>query len=167
MGAILYGPVAGTCVNIGAAIAIGLTAGFLSCVFYKKIYAKLNQEGVRDSFGIILVFLISFLATFMFSPIVIKTYYNYSVNLTTLESSSTDAVGAPINVNAAGWVLIYVAISVGLGLVLGGLTGLILYFLDKLTHHKYDDDQMFDRKKCSIQVDIASNQLASKAELNS
>jgi predicted PurR-regulated permease PerM len=77
MGAILYGPVAGTCVNIGAAIAIGLTAGFISSLFFKKVYPKLNEQGVRDSFGIILVLLISFLATFVFSPIVIKAYYNY------------------------------------------------------------------------------------------
>jgi hypothetical protein len=33
-GAIMYGPVAGTCINIGAAIATGLFAGFLSAVFF-------------------------------------------------------------------------------------------------------------------------------------
>jgi len=42
MGAILYGPIAGTCQNIGAAIAVGLGAGFISSIFYQKIYTKIN-----------------------------------------------------------------------------------------------------------------------------
>lgn len=33
-GAIMYGSVAGTSINIGAAIAVGLLAGFFSALFY-------------------------------------------------------------------------------------------------------------------------------------
>jgi ammonia channel protein AmtB len=42
MGAVLYGPVAGTSVNIGAAIALGIAAGFISALFFKKLYPRLN-----------------------------------------------------------------------------------------------------------------------------
>jgi len=80
----MYGPIAGTCTNIGAAIAIGLFSGFLSALFYKKIYKKTNQNGVRDSLGLIGIGVISLMATFFIAPIVIKTYSNFSVNLTTL-----------------------------------------------------------------------------------
>jgi hypothetical protein len=83
----------------------------------------------------------------MISPIVIGAYYENSVNLTTLEASSADSLGASIKVNAAGWVLIYVAISVGLGLATGALTGIILRLLEKLTGHEYDDIQVFSRDR--------------------
>lgn len=33
-GAIMYGSVAGTCTNIGAAIAVGLAAGLISAFFF-------------------------------------------------------------------------------------------------------------------------------------
>jgi uncharacterized membrane protein YdjX (TVP38/TMEM64 family) len=84
MGAILYGPVAGTCVNIGAAIACGIIAGLLSAIFYQKIYPFINGTSIKDSLGLLNIWIVSFLATFLVSPTVIKTYYNYSVNLTTL-----------------------------------------------------------------------------------
>lgn len=42
-GAIIYGPVAGTCINIGAAIASGLFAGIFSALFFEKIYSKVNR----------------------------------------------------------------------------------------------------------------------------
>lgn len=83
MGAIIYGPVAGTCINIGAAIASGIFAGFFSTFFYKKIYPKLNASGVRDTFGLFSIWIISFIATFLIAPIVIKAYYNNGINLTT------------------------------------------------------------------------------------
>jgi ammonia channel protein AmtB len=33
-GAIMYGPIAGTCQNIGASIAVGLFAGIISAFFF-------------------------------------------------------------------------------------------------------------------------------------
>jgi len=36
-GAIMYGPIAGTCENIGASIAVGLFAGFSSAFFFEKL----------------------------------------------------------------------------------------------------------------------------------
>jgi len=158
----MYGPVAGTCMNIGAAIAIGITAGFISSLFFKKVYTLVNSNGVRDSFGILLVFLISFLATFVISPIVIKAYYNYSVNLKTLEVSSADSLGSPISIDAAGWVLIYVAISMGIGLATGAVTGITLYILDKLSGHEYDDAQIFSRDRCLNEVGEVPESLNNK-----
>lgn len=129
MGAVIYGPVAGTCTNIGAAIATGIIAGLFSALFFHKVYSKINENGYRDSFGIVLIFLISFFGTFVISPIVIKTYYNYNVDLTTLETSVFDSEGSSININAAGWVLVYVGVSVGIGCSAGLVTGFVLRLL--------------------------------------
>jgi len=137
MGAVIYGPVAGTCMNIGAAIATGIAAGFLSALFFHKVYAKINENGIRDSYGIVLIFVISFLGTFLISPTVIKTYYNYNVNLTTFETSQSDLTGGAVNINAARWVLVYVGISIGIGLSTGAVVGIILMIVDKVTGNEY------------------------------
>jgi hypothetical protein len=129
MGAVMYGPVAGTCTNIGASIATGIIAGLFSALFFHKVYFKINENGYRDSFGIVLIFLISFFGTFVISPTVIKTYYNYSVDLTTLETSVFDSMGKSINIDAAGWVLVFVGVSVGTGSSTGLLVGFFLRLL--------------------------------------
>jgi uncharacterized membrane protein YdjX (TVP38/TMEM64 family) len=83
LGGIIYGPVAGTCTNIGAAIATGLFAGIFSSFFFQKIYPKLNQGGIKDTFGLTSVWIISLLATFVISPAVVAAYYNNGIALTT------------------------------------------------------------------------------------
>jgi hypothetical protein len=122
----MFGPVAGTCTNIGAAIACGLFAGFLSAGFYSKIFPKLNKNGVCDGFGLTLILIVSFLATFVISPIVIRTYYNYDVVLPTLASVTSPAGNIITNVDAAGWSLVFVGIAVGLGLTCGQAVGFLL-----------------------------------------
>jgi hypothetical protein len=132
-GAIIYGSVAGTCVNIGAAIASGLFAGFISAFFYEKIYPKLNDSSVRDSFGLINIWVISFLGTFFISPIVLKTYYNYSVDLPTLYPSNSPTTAYLVsNIGSAGWALVYVGISVAIGLIGGLIVGLLLKLVERL-----------------------------------
>ena len=126
----MFGPVAGTCSNIGAAIACGLFAGFLSAGFYHKIFPKLNKNGICDAFGLNLILIVSFMGTFVISPIVIRTYYNYSVVLQTLASVNSPTGKIITNVDAAGWSLVYVGIAVGLGLACGLVVGLLLKCLE-------------------------------------
>lgn len=144
MGAILYGPVAGTCINIGAAIACGILAGFSSAIFYKKVYPKINETVVWDSLGLLNIWVVSFVATFLISPIVIRTYYNYTVNLSTLSVSSIDVLGSAIlDVTSAGWSLIYVGITVGIGLGCGFIVGFILRTIDKVFGAEFSDQMLF------------------------
>lgn len=125
-GAIMYGSVAGTCINIGAAIAVGLFAGFLSALFFEKIYPTLNRNHVTDTFGITFILIVSFLGTFFIAPTVIKTYYNYSVNLPTLNATnSATTINYISNLDAAGWALVYVGISMAIGLAGGLIVGLV------------------------------------------
>lgn len=126
-GAIMYGSVAGTCINIGAAIAVGLFAGFLSALFFEKIYPALNRNNITDTFGITFILIVSFLGTFFIAPTVIKTYYNYSVTLPTLDpNNSASSVNFISKIGAAGWSLVYVGISMGIGLLGGLIIGLIV-----------------------------------------
>lgn len=126
-GAIIYGPVAGTCINIGAAIACGLLAGFISALFFEKVFPAINANTVKDSFGMFGILLVSFIGTFFISPIVIKTYYNYSVDLPTLYASNSPSTSYFIsNKDSAGWVLVFVGVSSAIGLLSGLIMGLLL-----------------------------------------
>lgn len=139
----MFGPVAGTCTNIGAAIACGLFAGFLSAGFYHKIFPKLNQNGIFDAFGLTLILAVSFLGTFVVSPIVIRTYYNYNVVLPTLASSNSLSGNIITNVDAAGWSLVFVGIALGLGLACGTVVGLLLKCLERAENRYFDDGVFF------------------------
>ena len=125
-GAVIYGAVAGTCINIGASIAVGILAGFVSALYFTKIYRKLNEKHVYDTMGLFSTLVISFLGTFFVAPIVLKTYYNYSVSLPTLNSTSVTTGSAITNSNTAGWVLVYVGISMGIGLTTSLVINLIM-----------------------------------------
>jgi hypothetical protein len=99
----------------------------------------LNKEATRDSLGSIVFLIISFLGTFFIAPTVIKTYYNYDVVLPTLFSSRIT------NVDAAGWLLVYVGVSLGIGLGAGLISGLLLKAMDRETSYDLDDRLLFLR----------------------
>ena len=74
--------------------------------------------------------LISLIGTFGIASIVLIAYYDRHWILTTLEVSNFDKVGLPlINSSIAGWVLIYVGISVGIGAVSGLIIALLLHII--------------------------------------
>jgi hypothetical protein len=126
-GGISFGAVAGTAVNIGAAIASGLFAGLFSSLAYRLIYKRINLNKLYDSYGVINILMVSFFGTFAITPVILIAYYNLNWILTTLQVSNFDTVGLPlINSSIVGWVLIYVGISIGIGLVGGLMTGLFL-----------------------------------------
>jgi hypothetical protein len=143
-GAIIYGPVAGTCVNIGAAIACGLIAGFVSAFFFEKIFPSVNGNTIKDSFGLIGVLLVSFLGTFVISPTVLKTYYNYEVDLPTLYPANNPSTSYAItNKDVVGWALVYVGVSAGIGLISGLLVGLVMKFIERPSIKTFDDSELF------------------------
>lgn len=43
-GGVIYGSVAGTCINIGTAIACGLFAGLTSAFYFRFIYNTINKK---------------------------------------------------------------------------------------------------------------------------
>lgn len=104
-GAIMYGSIAQTCSNIGAAIACGTFSGFLSSFYYQKLFKKINVSRIYDSFGVTLIALVSLIGTFVVAPLVIHTYKYYRINLPTLPAIS-GTIGTMITSNAiAGYIL--------------------------------------------------------------
>jgi hypothetical protein len=142
-GAIMYGPVAGTSTNIGAAIAVGLIAGLVSAFFYEKIYPKLNGSLIRDPFGLVNIWIVAFLGTFVVAPIVLSTYQYYSVDLPTLYPQNTSAGNFISKKDVAGWALVYVGVSVGIGLGAGVVLGLMLKVFERINIRYFDDSQLF------------------------
>lgn len=140
-GAIMYGSVAATSINIGAAIAVGLLAGFFSALYYEKLYVRVNETNVRDSFGYLNILAVSFVGTFIVAPTTLKTYYNYAVSLTTLQASKI-ATGYISNLDIAGWVLAYVGISIAIGLASGLIGGLVLRCLQRKSVRFLEDGEM-------------------------
>lgn len=140
----MYGSVAGTSVNIGAAIAVGIIAGSISAFFYEKAYPKLNGNTVRDALGMGIVWVVALLGTFVVAPIVLIAYYENSVDLPTLYPQNNPTGQFFISSkDVAGWSLVYVGISVGVGLVGGILVGLLLKSLEKGSIKNFDDSEYF------------------------
>ncbi len=144
----MYGSVAGTCTNIGAAIACGLFSGFLAALFYNKLYPVLNNNGVKDSFGMVLIVIVSFLSTFFIAPIVIAAYYNSALQLSTLiESSNSSNKNIITNFGAAGYALAYVAISFFIGIFSGIVTGILLKLVDRFGENEIFNDKLIFSKE--------------------
>ena len=131
----MYGCVAGTCPNIAAAIACGLFAGMISAVISSRL-----TDNKKDSLGGSMLLNAAGWASFFIAPIVLIAFYNNDVNLSTLWGATTSNPNAFLgNKNIAGWVLAYVGISIGIGLLCGIVTALLL----KCTigrHHYYFHD---------------------------
>ena len=113
-GGIVFGPIAGTAVNIGAAITCGIISGIFVSIYRWKIHRRVNEERVNDCYGAMGVFIVSLISTFGIAPIILIAYYVRTWILPTLSVSNHDTKGlALINGSIAGWVLSYVGISVG------------------------------------------------------
>jgi len=89
-GAIMYGSIAGTCINLGTALTIGLFSGLFSAFYYYKIEAYINKTYLYDTLGGLIVLFVSFIGTFAIAPIVMKAYYDRDWNLTTMQVSNLD-----------------------------------------------------------------------------
>ncbi len=93
----------------------------------------------------------------MIAPIVIKALYNYSVSLPTFYSSNSVTTGAVIsNMDAAGWVLAYVGISIGISLLGSILIGLLLKCIDRKKLRLFDDGELFKSGYYGLRVNTDS-----------
>ncbi len=124
-GAIMYGPIAGTCENIGASIAVGLFAGIISALFFEKIYPKINNKGIRDTLGGVLVLAASLIGSFVVAPIVMIAYKNTEIQLSVLSQSTVTKT------TTAQWILSYVGISVAISVVSGVIFGILMKFMQR------------------------------------
>lgn len=86
-GAIMYGPIAGTCENVGASIAVGIFAGICSALFFESLYPKINKKGIRDSLGGVLVLGVSLIGSFVIAPLIMTAYNNAGLNLVVLSNA--------------------------------------------------------------------------------
>ena len=112
------GAVAPIIYNIGIILMIGSVTGFLCGIYMRLAHVKINKNNVKDVLGLFGPFAISsILGSLVVAPSVISVYYNKGVNFPlTIESVPKDL---------AGYQLIYVGLSAGIGLVCGLLTVLL------------------------------------------
>lgn len=124
-GAIISGPIAGTLENIGSFMALGAFAAIISIFYFNVIDIRMNKYHVTDSYGIGYIAIISLLGTFFVAPLVIvgmvneQVYSDLLANILITEKAN------------AGWVLVYVGISVGIALVGGLIVGLFIKCLGR------------------------------------
>jgi hypothetical protein len=122
----VFGPIAGTAVNIGAAITCGIISGIIVSIYRWKIHRRVNYERVDDCYGAFGVFIVSLVSTFGIAPIILITYYVRTWILPTLSVSNFDTKGLPlVNGSIAGWILSYVGVSIGVAIGSGLIAGII------------------------------------------
>jgi ammonia channel protein AmtB len=143
-GGIVFGPIAGTAVNIGAAIACGLISGVIVSIYCWQIHKRINSKRLNDCYGAFGVFIVSLISTFGISPIILITYYVRSWILPTLEVSNYDTKGLPlINGSIAGWVLTYVGVSIGVSMGSALIAGLIFRLVQSPTFEGSRNNHIF------------------------
>jgi hypothetical protein len=101
-------------------MALGFVAALINVVYYTKIYPKINSVVMFDVNGIVYILIISFLATFIISPFVIRGMYTKDVNSVALNNVQIDSA------QVSGYLLGYVGITVAIALISGAITGGIL-----------------------------------------
>ena len=127
VGTISGGVIIGSCApvahNIGIVMAIGGVAGLISGIWYRVVNKYINKEYVFDSMGMFGSFFISsLLGSLLITPVVLAWYSNIG--------EVSTGTGYVIPQSLVGWQLIYVAISIAIG-VAGGLVAGLLCFFDK------------------------------------
>lgn len=109
--------------NIGIIIMIGSVTGFLCGIYMRVLHVKINKNNVKDVLGLFGPFCIaSIIGSLIVVPSVISIYNTRSITF-----PFTDIV-PPFEY--AGYQLIYVGLSAGIGLV-GGLITSLFSICDK------------------------------------
>lgn len=151
-GAIIFGSIAQICTNIGAAIACGCFSGLFSAIFYQKIYKKINRRQVFDSLGSIFIAIISLISTLGIAPLVVYCYYKYNFLIQTLKNDAGTANTAITSSSITSYMLQYVGITVGIGLVSGVLIGLLMKIFDRFDANKMFDDKLYIGKASGLKA---------------
>lgn len=109
--------------NIGIIIMIGSVTGFLCGIYMRVLHVKINKNNVKDVLGLFGPFCISSLiGSLVIVPSTLIVYYN--------RGQKFPFANIAIPYSMAGYQLIYVGISAGIGLA-GGLITSITSICDK------------------------------------
>jgi ammonia channel protein AmtB len=134
-GGVAIGTVAGTINNIGACIAIGAAAGFVSGFYLRVLHPRLNSNRAIDHLGIFGPILIcSILGGAVISPAMYRAFFSLGI--------SNNSLGAPITDSSIiPYQLIYIGVTALISSGTAVLAGLASYkFRDSETD--FDADKM-------------------------
>jgi hypothetical protein len=143
-GGVIMGHAAPALDDIGITIMIGVISGFISGL-YMKFFDRLlvNRTYIRDSMGLFGPFLMSAIGgSMVVAPSVLTYFYNrnkLSPGLYYLSLPSANLY----DFHLAGWQLVYVGVSAGIGLGAGIFSGL-LSLLDSNSFGLFNDSRMFE-----------------------
>lgn len=118
-------------------LMIGAANGFIIGIYMRTVHISINKKFVKDTMGLFGPFLLSaFLGSFVVVPSALIYFYN--------NDTEVPGLGTKVPSYLAGWQLVYVGISAGIGLGGGIFTGLMC-ICDKdrygLAHnHRYFDN---------------------------
>lgn len=104
--------------SIGIVIMIGAVAGLFSGFYMRVIHPKINRNTIYDYLGLFGPFFISaFLGGLVVAPSAILRYHNHGI--------IPPSIGTFYYYTLAGWQLVYVGISFGIGIGSGLLVGIL------------------------------------------
>lgn len=119
-GGVMVSVVSGTISNIGACIAVGAIAGFISGFWLEIVHPRLNKNFSYDHMGIFGPILIcSILGGVALAPITYKAFMNHDLSLNVLSNILVT------NYRTASYQLANIAIATGAGAAAGFLAGLL------------------------------------------
>lgn len=120
-GGVCLGSTAPILSNSGIAILVGVISGVISGAYMKKIHPIVNKTYIYDCMGLLgPILLSSLLGSAVVTPLCLLWYYQNDYRNIGI------AAGYPISL--VGWQLIYVAVSIGIGIVAGVVTGLACHY---------------------------------------
>ena len=163
-GAVIFGSVANTAINIGAAIACGMGAGLLTVVYFYKIYPWMNRKIVADSYGIFLILATSLIATVFIAPIVLAIESNARVILPSLQSINNPDGDVVPGLNIAGYALTYPAITILVASGFGFLVSLLLKCFDQFDAEKVMSDRLFFNTQHGLRIQKESKRRKYKVQ---
>ena len=103
--------------SIGIVIMIGAVAGLFSGFYMRVLHPRINKNAIYDYLGLFGPFFISaFLGAFVVAPSAIIWYSNHGI--------INNSIGTSYFYSLAGWQLVYVGISLGIGIGSGLLVGI-------------------------------------------
>lgn len=120
-GAVIFGSVASFASNIAIPIAVGIGSAFISVFWMSKVTKMMNNSHIFDAIGLFgSFFVVGLFGTLLVAPIVIKSFQVYGLSNGALNNLAISSS------SEASWVLIYVGISSGIGLICGMINATLM-----------------------------------------
>lgn len=117
-GGIIMGSGSAIIDSIGIVIMIGAIAGLFSGFYMRVLHPRINRNTIYDYLGLFGPFFISaFLGAFVVAPAALIRYHKHGI--------IPQSIGVSYYYSLAGWQLVYVGISLGIGIGSGLFVGLL------------------------------------------